>query len=172
MPQQTFPPIIWILTEGECDGDEIKSRLLFKTFFTLSLVLTNSRIGCANESILEYVKDTNNDGSRIFFYNDRLTKRVSIVKNDPWALELSIKYLRRQVKKIYHCAVCNGDSVTRTKYLKPSQAKQLAPISVMEPLLWKMVAKIIQWVASSAGAPRHHAAPMICGARENGCSTF
>ena len=107
-----------------------------------------------------------------FFYNDRLTKRVSIVKNDPWALELSIKYLRRQVKKIYHCAVCNGDSVTRTKYLKPSQAKQLAPISVMEPLLWKMVAKIIQWVASSAGAPRHHAAPMICGARENGCSTF
>ena len=43
---------------------------------------------------------------------------------------------------------------------------------VMEPLLWKMVAKIIQWVASSAGAPRHHAAPMICSAQENGCSTF
>ena len=32
--KQTFPPIIWIFTEGE--GDEIKSRLPFKIFFTLN----------------------------------------------------------------------------------------------------------------------------------------
>ena len=31
--KQTFPPMIWIFTEGE--GDEIKSRLPFKIFFTL-----------------------------------------------------------------------------------------------------------------------------------------
>ena len=31
--KETFPPIIWILTEGE--GDEIKSRLPFKIFSTL-----------------------------------------------------------------------------------------------------------------------------------------
>ena len=31
--KQTFPPIIWILTEGE--GDEIQSRLPFKIFSTL-----------------------------------------------------------------------------------------------------------------------------------------
>ena len=31
--KQTFPPIIWILTERE--GDEIESRLPFKIFFTL-----------------------------------------------------------------------------------------------------------------------------------------
>ena len=31
--KQTFPPIIWIFTEGE--GDGIKSRLPFKTFSTL-----------------------------------------------------------------------------------------------------------------------------------------
>ena len=30
--KQTFPPIIWIVTEG----DEIKSRLPFKIFFTLN----------------------------------------------------------------------------------------------------------------------------------------
>ena len=29
--KQTFPPIIWIFTEGE--GDEIKSSLLFKQFY-------------------------------------------------------------------------------------------------------------------------------------------
>ena len=31
--KQTFPPIIWIYTEGE--GDRIKSKLPFKTFSTL-----------------------------------------------------------------------------------------------------------------------------------------
>ena len=31
---QTFPPIIWIFTEGE--GDGIESRLPFKTFSTLN----------------------------------------------------------------------------------------------------------------------------------------
>ena len=31
--KQTFPPIIWIFTEGE--GDEIESRLPFKIFSTL-----------------------------------------------------------------------------------------------------------------------------------------
>ena len=32
-PKQTFPPIIWIFTEGE--GDGIESRLPFKIFSTL-----------------------------------------------------------------------------------------------------------------------------------------
>ena len=32
----TFPPIIWIFTEGK--GDGIESRLPFKTFYTLALV--------------------------------------------------------------------------------------------------------------------------------------
>ena len=31
--KQTFPPIIWIFTEGE--GDEVESRLPFKIFSTL-----------------------------------------------------------------------------------------------------------------------------------------
>ena len=33
--KQTFPPIIWIFTEGE--GDEIESRLPFKIFSTLHI---------------------------------------------------------------------------------------------------------------------------------------
>ena len=36
--KQTFPPIIWIFTEGE--GDGIKSRLPFKIFYTLLAALT------------------------------------------------------------------------------------------------------------------------------------
>ena len=37
--KQTFPPIIWIFTEGK--GDGIESRLLFKVFSTLSNHLIN-----------------------------------------------------------------------------------------------------------------------------------
>ena len=42
--KQTFPPIIWIFTEGE--GDGIKSRLPFKIFSTLKIILyvTNWRM--------------------------------------------------------------------------------------------------------------------------------
>ena len=43
--KQTFPPIIWIFTEGE--GDEIESRLSFKTFFTL----TTNRAGSERMSL-------------------------------------------------------------------------------------------------------------------------
>ena len=35
--KQTFPPIIWIFTEGEGDGNE--SRLTFKIFSTLKVTL-------------------------------------------------------------------------------------------------------------------------------------
>ena len=37
--KQTFQPIIWIFTEGE--GDEIESKLPFKIFSTLVIVLSN-----------------------------------------------------------------------------------------------------------------------------------
>ena len=33
--KQTFPPIIWIFTEGEGEGDGIESRQPFKNFSTL-----------------------------------------------------------------------------------------------------------------------------------------
>ena len=38
--KQTFPPIIWIFTEGE--GDGIKSRLPLKIFSTLQITLDES----------------------------------------------------------------------------------------------------------------------------------
>ena len=37
--KQTFQPLIWIFTEGE--GDDIESRLTFKIFSTLQVVLIN-----------------------------------------------------------------------------------------------------------------------------------
>ena len=37
--KQTFPPIIWIFTEGE--GDGIKSRLFFKIFSTLQIFFSS-----------------------------------------------------------------------------------------------------------------------------------
>ena len=40
--KQTFPPIIWIFTEGE--GDRIESRLPFRIFSTLQKVQEFSRI--------------------------------------------------------------------------------------------------------------------------------
>ena len=39
--KQTFPPTIWIFTEGE--GDGIKSRLPFKTFSTLKKTLPSTK---------------------------------------------------------------------------------------------------------------------------------
>ena len=43
--KQTFPPIIWIFTEGE--GDGIKSRLPFKIFSTLHVIMGQlKRWGC------------------------------------------------------------------------------------------------------------------------------
>ena len=43
--KQTFPPIIWIFTEGE--GDEIESRLPFKIFSTLTLLLVPVVFSCS-----------------------------------------------------------------------------------------------------------------------------
>ena len=61
--KQTFPPIIWIFTEGE--GDEIESRLPFKIFFTLLMETYLNGLDVADsfqacdlaEAVLEAVLD-------------------------------------------------------------------------------------------------------------------
>ena len=62
--KQTFPPIIWIFTEGE--GDEIESRLPFKIFSTLlSLISVLHERLCGGN-----ITDAPNEIDRLTFNGD------------------------------------------------------------------------------------------------------
>ena len=58
--KQTFPPIIWIFTEGE--GDGIESRLPFKIFSTLPTYLSNIKIDSKKSVAMIDVFDSLNIG--------------------------------------------------------------------------------------------------------------
>ena len=96
--KQTFPPIIWIFTEGE--GDGIESRLLFKIFSTLTATTKTLNLYHI-ECILTYLIFNKLEKMFVTFANILKWPKVFI-----WKKKWSNTCYRKQTA-LYRCYLLN-----------------------------------------------------------------